>query len=614
MEFPLITRRLALQAMAASTLPAFLPARSEARITHRGWVAGSFSGARALVETLIAEGTTTVFGIPGAQENELWDEFKQKGLDYTLVTHEFSAACMADGFARATGRPGVLAIVPGPGITNSMTGLGEARLDSIPIVCIVGDVARGKKYRPFQVHALENSAILKTVCKEVIDVESVGDIPYSVRLAFQLAQSGEPGPVAVVVPYDQFIERHLFRSAPLAPPTVTFDQSAAETALSLLSRGNCRVGIYAGLGCMDESGPLTRLAEILNAPVATSVSGKGAIAADHPLSVGWGYGPQGSVTAERIFAAVDIVLAIGVRFSEVSTGFYSFPYKRMIHVDACAANLGAVYKPEVAVHAEAGVFLDYLLKNEDKIARPKANGLEQRIEWMRGQEEVCFRREYCRGGIDPMDVILAMREATDPDAMVYVDVTASEHWAAEAWKAPAPRTYFNPTDNQAMGWSIPAAIGGQVAFPERQVCTITGDGCFLMTAMEITTAARERLPVKFFILDDGAYHYMQALQKAAYKRTTATILAGLNYEALAEGFGVEYLKIENEGELESGIRQALKTPGPVLVQVCVEYGKRPLRWLDAAKKRYMNEMTLEQKLRFGTRLGARSVALRNRND
>lgn len=614
MEFPSFTRRTALQALAAASLPALLPGRTEARITHRGWVAGSFSGARALVETLMAEGTTMVFGIPGAQENELWDEMKQRGLDYTLVTHEFSASCMADGYARATGRPGVLAIVPGPGITNSMTGLGEARLDSIPLVCVVGDVARGKKYRPFQVHELENTAILKTVCKEVIEVEDVGQIPYSVRMAFQLAQSGEPGPVGVVVPYNLFIERHLFRSAPLAYAEPPFDRAAAETALTMLSRRGCRVGIYAGLGCMEEAASLTKVAEMLKAPVATSVSGKGVIPADHPLSVGWGYGPQGSMTAERTFAAVDIVLAIGVRFSEVSTGFYSFPAKNLIHVDANPDNLGAVYRPQVAVHADAGAFLNFLLENSEKLCRGESGGLESRIEWVRQQEEASFRRVFARRGIEPMAFVLALREATEENALVYVDVTASEHWAAEAWKVYQPRTYFNPTDNQAMGWSIPAAIGGQVAFPNRQVCTITGDGCFLMTAMEVSTAARERLPVKFFVLDDGAYHYMQALQKAAYKRTTATVLAGINYEAMAEGLGVGYARIEESGDLEAQITEILDRPGPVLVQVITEYGNRPLRWLEAARHRYMDELSLEQKLRFGTRLGARSVALRRRDD
>src|SRR5437588_6187315 len=160
MAFPMSRREL-LKGVAAGCVVAALPVEAEARVAHDGSVKGALTGARALVETLLAEGTPCVFGIPGAQENELWDEMKARGLPYLLVTHEFSAACMADGAARSTGHPGVLCVVPGPGLTNSLSGIGEALLDSVPMVVIVGDVARGDKYKPFQVHELPQVGILK---------------------------------------------------------------------------------------------------------------------------------------------------------------------------------------------------------------------------------------------------------------------------------------------------------------------------------------------------------------------------------------------------------------------------------------------------------------------
>src|SRR5581483_10405380 len=186
---------------------------------------------------------------------------------------------------------------------------------------------------------------------------------------------------------------------------------------------------------------------------------------------------------------------------------------------------------------------------------------------------------------DPMLFVLALRQATCADALTFVDVTCAEHWAAEAYSVHQPRTYFNPTDNQGMGWSIPASIGAQRIHPGRQVVTITGDGCFLMTAMEISTAARECLPVKFFVLDDQAYHYMQTLQKQAYLRTNATILAHLDYAALARGFGVGYHEIGPGDDLDALVRGALCQPGPMLVRVITDYGKRPVRWINAVKKR-----------------------------
>jgi acetolactate synthase-1/2/3 large subunit len=195
-----------------------------------------------------------------------------------------------------------------------------------------------------------------------------------------------------------------------------------------------------------------------------------------------------------------------------------------------------------------------------------------------------------------------------------VDVTQAEHWAAEGFTVCQPRTYFNPTNNQAMGWSIPAALGAQRAFPGRQTVAVIGDGCFLMSAMEISTAARECLPVKFFVLDDQAYHYMQTLQKSAYLRTTATILARLDYRALAQGFGVAYNEILTTADLEAGIQNALCQPGPVLTRVVTDYGKRPCRWIEAVKDRYREELCTEQKVRFLARIGSRALQFHPAND
>jgi acetolactate synthase-1/2/3 large subunit len=616
-----ISRRTALKAMAAAGLAAgvaAVPSDAQGSLLHGkhpGEVSGHLTGAQALVETLLAEGTECVFGIPGAQENELWDEIKTRHLGYLLVAHEYSAACMADGYARCTGRPGVLCIVPGPGVTNALTGIGEALLDSIPMVCLAGDVAKGAKYRPYQIHELPQAALLQPVTKGVVEVKHVAEIPGAVRQAFRLAQFEEPGPVGVVLPYNLLIDSYKFNCPPLGPREVPWDDDAFACALRLLSNRKLRVGIYAGLGCMDSSEPLTRLAEVLQAPVATSVSGKGVIDECHPLAVGWGYGPQGTHTAERAFKEVDLVLAIGVRYSEVSTAVYAIPqHRHVIHVDANAHNLGRIVKTEVCVHADAGVFLTRLLEHADAIRRPADTKLPARIHDWKCEEAKEHAKRYARCGADPMAFLLALRQATCKDALVFVDVTAAEHWAAEAFTVYQPRTYFNPTDNQAMGWSIPAAIGAQRAFRDRQVVTVTGDGCFLMTAMEISTAAREGLPVKFFVLDDQAYHLMQALQQAAYKRTTATILARLDYAALAKGFGVGYQEIDCDRDLGPGIRGALEFAGPVLTRVVTDYGKRPVRWINAARARFTKELTTEQKVHYLARLGSRSLDLHPRND
>jgi acetolactate synthase-1/2/3 large subunit len=457
--------------------------------------------------------------------------------------------------------------------------------------------------------------LLKQVTKQVLEVTDVAGIAGAVRQAFWLAKNGEPGPVAVVVPYNLLIDTCTLELVASAPPEVPFDEEAFRKALGFLSDCKLRWGIYAGLGAMNYSDLLVQVAELLQAPVATSVSGKGVVSECHPLAVGYGYGGQGTHTAEQIFKGVDGVLAVGVRYSEVATAFYDIPtHHPLIHVDVNANNLGKSVPADVCVHADAGLFLSSLIGQADAIRRAPDPHLTAKIRRLKGEDARKDAEVYARCGADPMALILALRRCLGCDALLFVDVTQAEHWAAAAFTVLQPRTYFNPTDNQAMGWSIPAALGAQRIYPDRQVATLTGDGCFLMTAVEISTAAREGLPVKFFVLDDQAYHYMQSLQKPAYLRTTATILARLDYAALAQGFGVGYQEIRSTAELEAGVRGALTTPGPVLVRVVADYGKRPVRWIEAAKKQFLAGLTTEQKVRFLARVGSRALDLHPQND
>jgi acetolactate synthase-1/2/3 large subunit len=603
---------------ALTVAPALLPLTAsramggvrKARATAAdSWIIGKCTGAHITAATLQQHGVDCVFGIPGAQENELWDAFKTRALPYLLVAHEFSAACMADGYARATGCPGVIAVVPGPGVTNSLSGLGEALLDSIPVVAIVGDIGCGAHAMPFQVHSLNQVALLQPVTKAVWRPQTIEEIPGAIQQAFVVARSGEPGPTAVVIPFNLFLESAEFRVPPPPEPELPWDEASVARALRLLAQRKLSIGIYAGLGCMDHSAELVQVAELLQAPVTTSVSGKGVIPDSHPLAVGWGYGPQGTRAAEKAFEDVDCILAIGVRMSEVSTGYYSNPQPRhLIQVDAKPANLGRVLKADVCVPADAGLFLSSVLANGDALRRAADSDLPKRLNRLKcddARRHAAPRRVGC--GVDPLALILSLRRHMPVDGLLYVDVTVSEHLAAEAYAVCQPRTYFNPTDNQAMGWSIPAALGGQRACPGRCVATLTGDGCFLMSGMEISTAAREGLPVKFFVLDDQAYRYMQELQKPAYLRTTATILARLDYAALAQGWGVPYHEITAMQDLDAGVHTALCHPGPVLVRVATDYRNLEVRWIECVRKKFTRELSLHQKMRFLARIGSRAL-------
>jgi acetolactate synthase-1/2/3 large subunit len=577
------------------------------RFAKRSGIAGKMTGAQAAAAALQCEGVRCVFGIPGAQTNELWDALKARSVAYLLVAHEASASVMADASARVSGEVGVFSVVPGPGLTNALTGIGEALLDSIPVVGIVTDVDRSPGAKIGQVHGLANAAILRPVVKSLIEVRHQAEIPGALFQAFRTAQSGEPGPVAVLIPYPLYSEVWNYNLPAPPPCPAPFDEQNYARVLGHLMDRRLRVGIYAGLGCADAGPGLTACAELLQAPVATSVSGKGCISDLHPLAVGWGYGRQGTRAAEAAFKDVDLVLAVGVRFSEVSTAYYAIPPHDLIHVDINPQNLGRNVPAHLTLCADSRLFFDRLLLDGSAVGRPPCPALWQRIAELRRfdrSEAATVRISPC---VDPMFFLSQLRAALGPDEIFCVDVTAATHWAAEAVEVPGPRRYLAPADNQSMGWAIPAAIAARRVRPDRQVVCVTGDGCFLMSAIEMSTAARAGLPVKFFVLDDGAYHYMQMLQEPVYRRTTATELARIDYAAFAQGVGLGFNEICDNADARAGIDRALAFAGPILTRVIVRYEGREIRWLSALRAQYTRRLPNSQKVRLAARIGVRAL-------
>jgi acetolactate synthase I/II/III large subunit len=585
------------------------------RYAHRQGVSGRMTGAQAATAVLRCEQVRCVFGIPGAQNNELWDAFKAYGQPYFLVAHESSASVMADAAARVTGEVGVFSVVPGPGLTNALTGMGEALMDSIPVVGIVTDVNRAPGAPVGQVHGLANDALLRPVVKTLITVRHQAEIPGAVFQAFRIARAGEPGPVAVLIPYPLFTEAWDYNQPPPPPYPVPFDEAVYRQIVCHLQDRRRRVGIYAGLGCADAGPSLTAVAELLQAPVATSVSGKGVIADSHPLAVGWGYGKQGTRAAEAAFKDVDLVLAVGVRYSEVSTANYAIPHHDMvIHVDANPQTLGKNVPAHLCLCTDSRVFLDRLLADGQAIRRTPSPPLWERIHRLRQVDRCLAGTVQVSRCVDPMFFLTQLRCALGPDELIFVDVTASTHWAAESIEVQGSRRFFSPADNQSMGWAIPASIGAQHVRPDRQVVCVTGDGCFLMSAMELSSAARAGLPVKFFVFDDGAYHYMQMLQQPVYRRTTATEIARIDYEAFARSVGLGYNQIASNDDVLTGIQRTLGLAGPILTHVCVSYEGREIRWLGALRSHYINNLSNGQKVRLAARVGVRTVTPRADSD
>ncbi len=603
-------------AAAASLVPAAQAGRVElGRFANRSGVGGRMTGAQAAAAALGCQGVACVFGIPGAQNNEFWDALKARSIPYLLVAHEASASVMADAAARVTGEVGVFSVVPGPGITNCLTGLGEALHDGFPLVGVITDIDRSPGARLGQVHGLRNADLIRPVVKALLEVHHQAEIPGAILEAFRIARAGEPGPTAVLIPYPLFTAIWDYNTPAPPPYPAPFDEAAYGRVLAHLCDLRQRVGIYAGMGCAGASHALTAVAELLQAPVATSVTGKGCIADSHPLAVGWGYGGQGTRAAEAAFKSVDLLLAVGVRYSEVSTAYYAIPpHNPLIHVDINPHNLGKNVPTHVTLCSDAGLFLNRLLADAHSVRRSPCPALYQRIGNWRQVDRVEAATPRITKAVDPMLFLKTLRDSLGPEELFFVDVTASTHWASESVEVQAPRRYFTPTNNQSMGWAIPAAIAGQFVRPDRQVACVTGDGCFLMAGMEISTAARRGLPVKFFVLDDGAYHYMQMLQEPVYRRTTATDLARIDYAAFAQAMGVGFNQIACNADVAAGIARALATPGPVLTRIVASYEGREIRWLSTLRGQYLKKMPNNQKIRLAARIGVRTLAPADDND
>ena len=376
-----------------------------------------------------------------------------------------------------------------------------------------------------------------------------------------------------------------------------------------------RIGIYAGLGCVEAGPSLAAVAELLQAPVATSVSGKGSIPDTHPLAVGWGYGRQGTRAAEAAFKEVDLVLAVGVRFSEVSTANYAIPkHDVLIHVDVNPNNLGRNVPAHVALCADSRLFLDRLLLDGDAIRRAPCPALWTHIQALRQVDRCEAATVRIAPCVDPMFFLSQLRARAGPRRADLRRRDRGHPLGLRNDRGPRPAPLLHARRQPEHGLGDSGGDRRPAVRPDRQVVCVTGDGCFLMSAIETSTAARAGLPVKFFVLDDGAYHYMQMLQEPVYRRTTATEIARIDFAAFAQSMGLAFNQITDNADALTGVQRALATPGPVLTRVVVSYEGRELRWLNALRSQYVRKLPNAQKVRLAARIGVRALTPQSDSD
>ncbi len=544
------------------------------------------SGAQAAVEALQREGVEVVFGHPGGANMPIYDvlydlqnfrytPLNETGFRHILARHEQSAAHMADGYARASGKVGVCMATSGPGATNLMTGLATAYMDSSPVVAITGQV-------PSYVIGTDGFqetdvvGMATAVTKYTFQPLRVRDVPHSIKAAFYLATTRRPQPVLVDIPKDvqqaedevEFPESVNFPNyGPLPDPDPVVVKTIGRAILAAE-----RPVILAGGGVKMANAyrELQAFAELLVAPVVTSFMGKGAFPENHPLSLGC-MGMHGSERTNRLIPECDVLLVVGSRLSDRTTGKIEkfAPGTKVIHIDADKAEIGKNYKlPVVSLVADAKKALQALM------GEVKAGIMgRQRDAWIkRAQEVVVMAKTELDGNgsyLSGAETVRMLRRFLPPKAIVTTEVGQHQMWCEQHFQVIEPRTFFSSGGLGTMGFGFPAALGAKVARPDVPVFDIAGDGSFLMTENSLATSVEEEIPVTVVILNNRMLGMVAQWQRFFYNRRYSAVHLGRSpdFVKLAESYGAEGVRVSTIPELETAVNRAMRSPVTTVIDV-----------------------------------------------
>ena len=537
--------------------------------------------AAALVRHALEQiGVRYTFGIPGVHNIELYDELLgSEQITPVLVSHEGGGAFMADAISRATDTIGVLAIVPAAGITHAMSGIGEAFLDGVPMLIVSGGIRTDMK-QSFQLHDVDQQALMKPLTKAQFKIERYEDAIPTVYQAYETAISGEPGPVFIEVPANLQLLTGEVDSMPAASITIerpAVDEQKIRDAAAMLNSAE-RPGLFVGWGAKDVTDDLIRVAEHLGAPVATTLQGLGAFPGDHPLHAGFTFGPSAVPSSQNALKDCDVMLAVGTRFAEICTGSYgAIPPEKLIHIDINPAVIGANHPTPFGICADARDAVPTLSRALAELPARDGEAVRSQI----AKDKAAYKEEWLehdsQGRVNPCRFFTKLRELLDDDAIVISDDGNHTFLTAELMQINSGGQFLSPTDFNCMGYCVPATIAVKMALPDRQVVGIVGDGAFLMTGLESVTASANNIGAVWFVFNDGELAQIAQAQAMPYQRTACTDIGKLNYEAFAAAAGTEYVEIRTDAEIASGIEKALAAAAdnkPVVVNVHVDYSKK----------------------------------------
>ncbi len=545
----------------------------------------NMNGGQALMKALENEGVDILFGLPGGAILPVYDPLIDSSIRHVLVRHEQGAGHMAEGYAHATGRPGVAMVTSGPAATNIVTPLCDAYMDSIPMVVVTGQVP----YAAIGTDAFQEcdtTGITMSVTKHNYLVTEAADIPQVIHDAFYIATTGRPGPVLVDIPKD-IVDPNNPRSAmewytpdshdlPGYLPNQAGDAELIRQAAKLICEAE-RPVLYTGGGILKSRGAeaLLELAEMTGIHVVTTLMNRGGFPDDHPLCLGMP-GMHGNYTAVTAMQEADLLIALGARFDDRVTGKVGefAPLANIIHVDIDSAELGKVRRPDVAIQGDCRVVIEELVKALKEMggseAQPDRNQWRSRISgW---QERFPLTYEQSKGDelLKPQYVLEQLRDSTPSDTIVASGVGQHQMWTSQYWKFNHPYTWVNSGGLGTMGFAIPAAIGAKAGRPDRMVWAVDGDGCFQMTAQELVTAATEGFPIKVALINNAYLGMVRQWQEMFYEERYSEVYLTRDvpdYKMWAEALGCVGLRVESPEEVGPAIAQANEIDDqPVVVE------------------------------------------------
>jgi len=536
------------------------------------------TGAAIAVRLLERQGVRLVAGIPGGAVLPIYDElYRSNRIRHVLARHEQGAGFIAQGIARTTGRPGVCVASSGPGATNLLTAIADAKLDSIPLVALTGQVPRALiGTDAFQ--EVDTFGLSIPIAKHGFLVRSATELLDVVPRAFAIASSGRPGPVVIDVPKDVQTETVDVASWPAPggpPPRPPADPAAIDLAAEMIDAAR-RPILYLGGGVVAAGAAeaAVAFAEKIGAPTVMTLMALGVMPARHPLSLGM-LGMHGAPCTNRALDECDLLIAVGARFDDRATGKADAfcPNAKVIHIDIDRAELGKIRKPDVALEADVGVALDAL---SSRVSRGDRAGWQARVAALKARHPLKMRgRDDVR---QPYGLIAAVAACTAPDAIVTTDVGQHQMWVAQSFPFTGPRRWITSGGLGTMGFGLPAAIGAALAEPERQVVCFSGDGSLLMNLQELATAAEEQANVKVVLMNNRALGLVHQQQGLFYGGRSIAARFGANpdFVRIAEGFGVRAIDLDAAVDPRRALAAALGAPGPCLIHASIATDERVL--------------------------------------